>query len=240
MEQFSGWTKRKVRKTVAKLNVVGVGPGSLDYVTPAARKAVRSAAVVIGAERSLRLFRKDIKGEAIALTAQNVTDLLKYAAESAEKGKTVTLLSTGDPGFSGLLRPILKIAQSRDVEVTVIPGVSSIQACAARLRMCWDETSLFSFHKGATAEKKAQLAKAVKEGKDILLLPDPKIFSRREIARFLVKAGLDKETPVFVCEHLTLSDERVVESTLAQVFTLDFDPLCVMFIKLNRRQEGDY
>jgi cobalt-precorrin-7 (C5)-methyltransferase len=219
---------------VAKLSVVGIGPGSLDYVTPAARKTVQDADVVIGAERSLRLFRKDIKGEAVALTAKNVSEILKYAAESAEKGKTVALLSTGDPGFSGLLRSILKVARGH-VEVNVIPGVSAIQACAARLCMYWDEVSLFSFHKGATAEKKAQLAKAVKEGKDIMLLPDPKAFPPREIASFLVKSGLDKETPVFVCECLTLRDERVVESTLERVSTLDFNALCVMVIKVNQR-----
>jgi cobalt-precorrin-7 (C5)-methyltransferase len=225
--------------TVAKLSVVGIGPGSLDYITPAARKVVQDAAVVVGAERSLSLFRKDIKGEAVALTAKNVTEVLKYATKSAEKGKTVALLSTGDPGFSGLLRSILKKTRGKNVEINVIPGVSSIQACAARLCMCWDEMSLFSFHKGTTAEKKAQLAKAVSEGKDIMLLPDPKAFPPREIAGFLIKAGLDKETPVFVCESLTLSGERVVESTLERVSMLDFNALCVMVIKVNQKQEGD-
>jgi cobalt-precorrin-7 (C5)-methyltransferase len=220
---------------VAKLNVVGIGPGSLDYVTPAARRTVQDADIVIGAERSLSLFRKDIKGEAVALTAKNVTEILKYAADSAEKGKTVALLSTGDPGFSGLLRSILKYTRGKDVEVNVIAGVSSIQACAARLCMCWDEMNLFSFHKGTTAEKKAQLAKAVREGKDIMLLPDPKAFPPREIASFLIKSGLAKETPVFVCERLTLSDERIVESNLESVATLDFDALCVMVIKVNQR-----
>jgi len=224
---------------VAKLNVVGTGPGSLDYITPAARKTVQNADVVIGAERSLSLFRNDIKGEAVALTAKNVAEVLEYAAESAEKGKNVALLSTGDPGFSGLLRSILKYTRGRDVEVNVIAGVSSIQACAARLCMCWDEVSLFSFHNGTTAEKKAQLAKAVKEGKDIMLLPDPKAFSPREIASFLVKSGLDKETPVFVCERVTLSDERIVESTLERVSKLDFNALCVMVIKVNHKHEGD-
>jgi cobalt-precorrin-7 (C5)-methyltransferase len=224
---------------VTKLNVVGIGPGTPDYVTPVARKTVQDADVVIGAERSLSLFRKDIKGEAVPLTAKNVNEILKYAAESAEKGKTVALLSTGDPGFSGLLRPILKNTRGKDVEVNVIPGVSSIQACAARLCMCWDETRLFSFHKGTTAEKKTQLAKAVREGKDIMLLPDPKAFPPREIAGFLIKAGLDKDTPVFVCESLTLSDEKVVESTLERAATLDFNALCVMVIKLNQKQEGD-
>jgi cobalt-precorrin-7 (C5)-methyltransferase len=223
---------------VAKLNVVGIGPGSPDYVTPAARRTVQDADIVIGAERSLSLFREDIKGEAVALTAKNVTKVLKYAAESAEKGKSVALLSTGDPGFSGLLRSILKYTQGKAVKVNVIPGVSSIQACAARLCMCWDEMNLFSFHKGTTAEKKVQLAKAVSEGKDIMLLPDPKAFPPREIASFLIKSGLAKETPVFVCERLTLSDERIVESNLESVATLDFDALCVMVIKVNQKQ-GD-
>ena len=220
---------------MAKLSVVGIGPGSLDYVTPAARQAVQDADVVIGAERSLSLFREDIRSEAVALTAKNVNEILQYAAESAKKGKTVALLSTGDPGFSGLLRSISKYIEEKDVEVNVIPGVSSIQACAARLCMCWDEMSLFSFHKGTTAEKKAQLLKAVKEGKDIMLLPDPKAFPPRVIARFLINSGLDKDTPVFVCERLTLSDERIVESTLERAATLDFNVLCVMVIKVNQK-----
>jgi cobalt-precorrin-7 (C5)-methyltransferase len=224
---------------VAKLNIVGIGPGSLDYVTPAAKKTVQNADIVVGAERSLSLFRNDIRGDSVTLTAKNVPEVLEYAAESAEKGQTVALLSTGDPGFSGLLRSILKYSRGRDVEVAVVAGVSAIQACAARLCMCWDEMSLFSFHKGTTAEKKAQLAKAVKEGKDIMLLPDPKAFPPREIAGFLVKAGLAKETPVFVCERLTLSDESIVESTLERVAALDFNALCVMVIKVNQKQEGE-
>jgi cobalt-precorrin-7 (C5)-methyltransferase len=222
---------------VAKLNVVGIGPGSLDYVTPAARKTVQNADVVVGAERSLSLLRKDIKGETVVLTAKNVPEVMKYAADSAENGKTVALLSTGDPGFSGLLKSISKYTRGRNVEVGVVPGVSAIQACAARLCMSWEEMSLFTFHKGATAKKKVQLAEAVKKGKDVMLLPDPKSFHPREIASFLIKAGLDKATPVFVCEQLTLDDEKVVESTLEQVSKRDFDALCVMVIKVN--EKGD-
>jgi cobalt-precorrin-7 (C5)-methyltransferase len=224
-----------VCRTVAKLSVVGIGPGSPDYVTPAARRAVQAADIVMGAERSLKLLETDIRGEVIVLTAKNVTEMLNRAVKFVEKGKTVALLSTGDPGFSGLLGSILKYAQGRNVEVSVIPGVSSIQACAARLCMCWDEMSLFTFHKGTTVGKMSQLLEALREGNDVMLLPEPKAFRPREIASFLLKSGLDKETPVFVCERLTLSGERVVESTLEQAATLDFDALCVMVIKVNRK-----
>jgi cobalt-precorrin-7 (C5)-methyltransferase len=223
---------------MAKLKVVGIGPGSPDYVTPAARKTVQNADVVVGAERSLDLLRKDIRSEAVTLTAQNVAEVMKYAADSAENGKTVALLSTGDPGFSGLLKSISKYTRRRNIEVSVVAGVSSIQACAARLCMSWDEMTLFTFHKGITAEKKAQLAGAVKDGNDVMLLPDSKAFSPRGIASFLIKAGLDKETRVFVCERLTLDDEKVVESTLEEVSNRDFDALCVMVIKV-KKEGGD-
>lgn len=223
---------------MAKINIVGVGPGSSDYVTPKARKTVQAANVVIGAERSLSLFEGDIKGETLPLTAKNVNEVLKYAVESAKTGKTVVLLSTGDPGFSGLLRPVLNSTLGKKVEVNVIPGISSIQVCAARLDMCWDETRLFSFHEGTSPQKKIELAEAVKEGKDVMLLPDPKAFPPSEIASFLIKSGVGKETPVVVCENLTLSNEKIVSTTMKGMLKLNFDPLCVMVIKAHHKQKS--
>jgi cobalt-precorrin-7 (C5)-methyltransferase len=228
-----------VQQTLAKLNVVGVGPGSPDYVTPAARKTVREAEVVIGAQRSLNLFTEDIKGETMILTAKNLNGALKFAVESAEKGKNVALLSTGDPGFSGLLRTVLKSNLVKAVEINVIPGVSSIQACAARLGISWDDACLFTFHEGdVSTEEKNELASCLKNRKDAMLLPDSRAFPPREIASFLIKAGVDKETPVFVCENLTLDDERVISSSLEEVSKQTFRSLCVMVIKANRKEKG--
>lgn len=223
---------------MTKLNIIGVGPGSPDYVTPAARNAVQDAQVVIGAERSLCLFENDIKGEKRTLTAKNVNATLKYAVESARKDKIVALLSTGDPGFSGLLQSILNRSSGKDVAVHVIPGVSSVQVCAARLCMGWDAVSLFTFHGGVTSEKKAALAEAVKAGKDVMLLPDPKAFTPRDVALFLIEAGVAKSTRAVVCENLTLVDERVVEVTLEEALQLDFASLCVMVIKKERQSEN--
>jgi cobalt-precorrin-7 (C5)-methyltransferase len=220
---------------LAKINIVGTGPGSPDYVTPAARKTVQQAQVVIGAQRSLSLFTADIAGETMVLTAKNLNAALKYAAESVKNGKEVTLLSTGDPGFSGLLHTVLKSGLVTAEEVNVVPGVSSIQACAAKLNMSWDNACLFTFHEGnVTAEKKNAFAACLKSGKNALILPDSRAFSPKIIANFLIKAGLDKETSVFVCENITLPDERVTSSSLEQVSMQDFGALCVMVIKPNR------
>jgi cobalt-precorrin-7 (C5)-methyltransferase len=225
-----------VQQTLAKLSIVGVGPGSPDYVTPAARKTVQQAEVVIGAQRSLNLLKDNIRGETMVLTAKTLNIALRFAIQSAEKGKNVALLSTGDPGFSGLLHTVLTSNLEKDVEVNVVPGISSIQACAARLSISWDDVCLFTFHKGnVSVEKKSRLALCLKSGKDAMLLPDSRAFQPSEIVCFLLKSGLDKETPVFICENLTLDNEKVTSTSLEQVSQQSFGSLCVMVIKANRK-----
>jgi cobalt-precorrin-7 (C5)-methyltransferase len=219
---------------LAKINIVGVGPGSPDYVTPAARKAVALADVVIGAQRSLNLFASEIKGETWVLTAKNLHEALKHASEAVKTGKDVALLSTGDPGFSGLLHTVLKAGLVSAAEINVVPGVSSIQACAASLAISWDTACLFTFHEGnVSAEEKNQLAAGLKNGKDILLLPDSRAFAPKEIAVFLIQAGINKKTPVYICENLTLNNENITSSTLEKISAQSFVPLCVMVIKAN-------
>jgi len=228
-----------VQQTLAKLNIVGTGPGSPDYVTPAARKTVQQAEVIIGAQRSLNLFAEDIRGEMMVLTAKNLNGALKFAVESAEKGKNVVLLSTGDPGFSGLLGTVLKSNLVKAEEINVVPGVSSVQACSARLGISWDDACLFTFHEGnVSTDEKTRLLLCLKNGRDAMLLPDPRAFPPAEIASFLLKAGLDEETPVFVCENLSLENERVTSSSLTQVSEQAFGALCVMVIKANRKVKG--
>jgi cobalt-precorrin-7 (C5)-methyltransferase len=217
---------------LAKINIVGVGPGSPDYVTPIARRTVQQADVVIGAQRSLNLFTADIKGESVVLTAKNLNDNLKHAAESVKNGKTVALLSTGDPGFSGLLHTVLESNLFTIDEVNVVPGVSSIQACAARLNVSWDNARMFTFHEGKVSEdQKEKLISAFQCGRTILLLPDARSFAPKDIASLLIQTGADKKTPAYICENITLENEKVTSSTLEKISNQSFGSLCVMVIK---------
>ena len=216
---------------MAKINIVGVGPGSPDYVTQAARKMVQKAQLVIGAQRSLDLFPADIKGESVVLTAKNLNSVLKQAAESVKIGKNVALLSTGDPGFSGLLHTVLESGLFNASEIHVVPGVSSIQACAAHLNISWDNARLFTFHDEVSDEQREKLISAVKCGRTILLLPNSRGFAPKDIASFLIELDTDKETPVYICENITLENEKVTATTLGKVVGQGFGSLCVMVIK---------
>ncbi len=211
---------------MVKLNIVGVGPGSADYVTPAARKIVQQAQLIIGAQRSLELFTNDIKGQSIVLTAKNLIEALKQAAESIKEDNGVALLSTGDPGFSGLLHTVLESGLFSTSEINVSPGISSIQACAARLNISWENTRLFSFHDKVTDDQKEKLISAVKCGRTILLLPNPKDFTPKDIANILISLDVDKKTPVYVCENITLLNEKITERHSGKDFSDEFQ--CAM------------
>ncbi|MDR2700763.1 MAG: precorrin-6y C5,15-methyltransferase (decarboxylating) subunit CbiE [Nitrososphaerota archaeon] len=220
---------------MVKLNIVGVGPGSADYVPPIVHRIVLGAHIVIGAQRSLDLFRGNVSGETHVLTAKNIDGLLSYAVESSKKGRSVVILSTGDPGFSGLLKSVLNTKLITSAEINVVPGVSAIQACAARLGLCWDEACLFTFHQGNVSDdRKIELLACLKAGRDVILFPDANFFLPKEIAAYLINSGFDQNMLVFICENLTLDNERIVKSSLKDVLTVDFNALCVMVIKAKR------
>ena len=214
---------------MSKLKLVGMGPGSADYITQIAKESVQNAQIVIGAKRAIELFSDFINGESLVLTAQNMKDGLQHGLDSAKKGKNVVILSTGDPGFSGLLGTITKIA-GKTVDLEVIPGVSSVQVCAARLCIRWDTAVLLSFHSDVSQEKKQAMVEALKKGKTVIVLPYCYSFTPEKIAEFLISCGVDRRTPVSVCENLTLHNERVVKSSLVGILGGQFDKLCIMTV----------
>lgn len=216
---------------MAKLEVVGVGPGSPDYVTLAARKAVENADLVVGAKRSLELF-EGIKGETVVLTAKNIQESLKKAADTISEGKRAVVLSTGDPGFSGLLHTALESGLFTQKDITVIPGVSSIQASAARLGISWDTARLFTFHDGEVSDdKKSKLVAVYQCGHTIMLLPASRGFTTKDVAALLLEAGANPETEVYICENVTLENEKITQTSLSSAVSQTFGSLCIMVIK---------
>lgn len=212
-----------------KVFLVGAGPGSKEYVTLAAKKAVRKATLVIGAQRALELFKEDIKGETCILRAQNLDEVLQRTLASAQEERPVALLSTGDPTFFGLLRPLLQRSPV-DLEIELVPGISSIQVCAARLKICLDEVEYADFHGSLSARKKHKLVGAIRRKKIVIILPDPKSFQPNKIAEYLMKAGIDRRTPAAVCENLTYPSEKISEGDLSTLSIKQFAPMCIMVV----------
>lgn len=206
---------------MSKLYVVGIGPGSADYLTFKSKKIVDSVEILLGSKRVLYLF-PEFEGEQIQLDAVNMESQLKLAVSKVIHGKSVAILSTGDPGFSGILRPILEL--SGDVEIEVVPGISSLQLCAAKLQIPWDNTNLITLHgKGISNE----LLEVIDNGKPIIILPNFKV---DEVIRFLIDNGVDEDRQAAVCEKLGYPDERIVKKSLKDLLVEKFSYMCVIVV----------
>lgn len=205
---------------MSKLYIVGIGPGSRDYLTQAALNAVKDSDIIIGSKRALDLFKTD--SEKIEINTKNMNESLKSAVNNVENGKVVSFLSTGDPGFSGILKPILNLKS--DIEIEVIPGVSSVQLCAAKLRIPWDEADLITMHgKGISDD----ILGGIDNGKPSIILPN---FKPAELAEFLIEKGIDENRKAAICEKLSYEDEKIIEATLKDVSEMEFSYMCVMVV----------
>lgn len=119
-----------------KIFVVGTGPGSLEHITPAARKAVEQADVIVGYGTYLDLIKELLQGKEVVSTGMTQeVDRCRRAVELAKDGKVVAMICGGDPGvyaMAGLIYEIVK-SSGTAVIVEVIPGISALNAAASRL-----------------------------------------------------------------------------------------------------------
>lgn len=114
---------------MAKLYVVGIGPGGKEHMTLKALETIRKCEVVVGYTFYIELIRDLIAGKKTVKTGmKGELERCRIAVEETKKGFDTCIVSTGDPGLYGMAGPILEMAE--DIEVEVVPGVTS-SFCAA-------------------------------------------------------------------------------------------------------------
>ena len=177
--------------------IAGCGPGSPDYLTPAARKAIEDAEVLVGAGRLLELFPGH-GGEKIVVGA-DIEKVLGQIDSRLGRGR-IAVLVTGDPGLCSLARPVLK--RFGRTACRVIPGISSVQAAFAGIGMDWLGARIIDAHGNDPHMTPASL---VNEGKIAVFA------GRSEAIRWvagLVKA-IGEGRRIYLCENLTLENENI-------------------------------
>ncbi|SAK69895.1 precorrin-3 methyltransferase [Caballeronia glebae] len=123
------------------LTVIGLGPGSAELMTPAAKTALNDAQDVLGYETYVRMagpFRAD---QRVHMT-DNREELqrARHAFELASEGRRVIVVSSGDPGVFAMAAAVLEALDAgrathpewSAVKLAIVPGVSASLATAAR------------------------------------------------------------------------------------------------------------
>ncbi|MGN8274357.1 precorrin-3B C(17)-methyltransferase [Pseudomonas sp. SMN5] len=122
-----------------RLAVIGLGPGAAELMVPAVRAELDRATDVLGYETYVRMagpFRAD--------QVQHCTDnreemqRARHAFELAVQGRSVVVVSSGDPGVFAMAAAVLEAlhestdAHWHNVDLQILPGVSASLATAAQ------------------------------------------------------------------------------------------------------------
>lgn len=215
----AGLVARPVEEQVAA--IVGVGPGEMAWLTPAAWQRIRQAKVVVGGKRQLAEFAPP-DAECITIGA-DINAVL--AAIRARLGRRMVVLASGDPACFGILAT-LRRAFGDDFSrfFTVIPGISAMQLALARLGEAWEGVVFTSAH----GREMAEVLAAVRAHARVLALTDHK-HPAQVLAQALLEASLERN--MVVLERLGYADERITRGSAAEIAVGAFDPLSVVWIE---------
>jgi cobalt-precorrin 5A hydrolase/precorrin-3B C17-methyltransferase len=206
------------------LTVVGLGPGSVAQRTPEAARAVRHAEVVVGLQSyveqcaDLLTPAHDVRPFPIGAEIERVRLALDLAAE----GRRVALVCSGDAGVYAMASPALELAGSeryRDLEVSVVPGVTAGLAAAALLGAPLGHDHLVvSLSDLLTPWEVIEArVRAAAEHDLVLVVYNPRSTRRTwqiEKARSLLLEHRAPETPVGVVTDAARPGQRVTLTTL--------------------------
>ena len=117
------------------VSVVGLGPGDAQFLTAQARHALQEADVLCGYTVYIDLVRPLYpEKETYATGMTREIDRCRWALQTAQTGKTVALVCSGDAGVYGMASPLLELAaEYPDVEVEVVPGLTAALSGAAAM-----------------------------------------------------------------------------------------------------------
>jgi cobalt-precorrin 5A hydrolase / precorrin-3B C17-methyltransferase len=123
-----------------RLFVVGIGPGADAWRSPEASAFVEASTDLVGYSLYLDLLGPLAKGKArhdFDLGAEELR--VRHALELAGEGRNVALICSGDAGIYAMATLVFELIDrgglsdaARRVEVAVTPGISALQAAAAR------------------------------------------------------------------------------------------------------------
>jgi cobalt-precorrin 5A hydrolase/precorrin-3B C17-methyltransferase len=225
-----------------RLAIVGIGPGDRATRTQDAVAALRDAEDVVGYGLYLDLIDELIAGKprhqsGLGAERERVDQALALAAT----GRRVALVSSGDAGIYGLASLVFEQiertarADWRRVAVTVVPGVSALQAAAARLGaplghdFCAISLSDL-LTPWATIERRVS---AAAQADFVIALYNPRSERRGwqlARARALIAEQRAPDTPVGVARNLGRAGESVVTTTLGALDVDAVDMLSVILV----------
>ena len=204
-------------KRSRKIILSGIGMGNTDGMTREAYHAFEEAEVIFGAERML----ENLPGKGIKVPYYRADDIISYLIEHPQYTKVAAAFS-GDSGFySGAqsMKKALEEANEKGIlksETTILPGISSVSALAARLGVSWNDAVLASIH-----GRRANVVNLVRKNTKVFLLLSGKNDFEMLVNKFR-EAGIN-HVKISAGYRLSYPDEKLFTFYLDEFETKLFD-----------------
>ncbi|MGL5832918.1 MAG: precorrin-3B C(17)-methyltransferase, partial [Waterburya sp.] len=225
-----------------KLYLVGIGPGNLNQITPAAKTAIIEADVVIGYSLYLELIQS-LKRPGQIIEASPITQeqqRAQRAIELAQWGLTVAVVSSGDCGIYGMAGLVLEELQARgwngkSPQVQIFPGISALQSAASRVGApLMHDFCAISLSDLLTPWEMIQTRlTAAATGDFITALYNPRSQTRTQqivTAQAIFAQHRDPNTPVAIVHGAYRDDEQVILTTIEKMLEQPIDMLTTVII----------
>lgn len=209
---------------MGKLTVAGIGPGSLQEMTPRVRRAIEEAAVVVGYDTYIQLIASLLSDkEVIGTGMMQEVERCRMAVEAAVHGSNTVIVSSGDAGVYGMAGLVLELVQKLEQDaqpaVEVLAGVSAVHAAAAVLGApLMHDFAVISLSDLMTPwETICQRVEMAAQGDFVIALYNPKSRTRVqniEEVRTILLRYKSPDTPVGIVNQASRAGETRVLSNL--------------------------
>ncbi len=233
------------------LSVIGTGPGDAAWRTPEVEAAVLRASDLVGYGLYL-----DLLGPLAAGKARHGYELgeeekrVRVALDLAAEGRDVALVCSGDPGIYAMATLVFELlerggrADWARVGVTVMPGVSALQAAAARAGapIGHDFCTISLSDLLTPWEAIQRRLKAAAEGDFVIAFYNPVSKRRtRQLAEAveILRAHRPGDTPVVLARNLGRDGETVTVVDLAGLTPDMVDMLTVVLVGSSETRRVD-
>jgi precorrin-4 C11-methyltransferase len=225
---FPGALLPKARETEfsikpGRVYIVGAGPGSSDLLTLRAAALLGRADLVLftGSLVPRRVLehcpRHCEKIDSKGLDLESITRLLVGAARN---NKVVLRLHTGEPSIFGATLEQCDIFRQAGVPFEIVPGISSFQAAAARLKAEFtipevSQTLIISRAAGRTPVPAAEELKELGRHASTLVLYLSAGLGEK-VQRDLLE-NYAPQTPAAICYRVSWPDEKIIRCELREL-----------------------
>ncbi len=238
---------RSVGRAPGHLAIVGIGPGQGAWRTPEVSKLITDAELLVGYGLYIDLLGPLAAGKDRAdFPLGGEEDRCRFALEEAAKGKQVALVCSGDAGIYAMGALVFELLDrgpeamgvtdaARRVAVTCAPGISALQAAAARAGapLGHDFCAISLSDLLTPREDIVKRLHAAAEGDFVIAFYNPVSKRRRTLlaeAREILLKHRPAETPVLLASSLGRPEEEIRFRRLDALDVDEVDMLTVVLV----------